>query len=330
MFFVTGANGFLGRALIEELSRRGYSVRGSTTANNVTFNPNVEIINSPILNGKSKWIDVLRGYKTLIHTAARVHIINDRSANTLILYREINTEATLHLARQAAIAGVKRFVYISTIKVNGEMTHPGKPFTNASLPDPQDSYGISKWEAEEGLRRVSAETGLEVVIIRPPLIYGAGVKGNFRSLIKSVQYQIPLPLLSIKSQRSMIGLGNCVDVIIRASEHPAAAGKVFLVSDDEDLSIPDLIRKISRSLSKKALLFPMPSFLLSQSAKLFGKSSLVFRLTSFLQVNIDETMEILNWQPPFDVDTELDKIASSLIGVSSASSLKNTKRSNSI
>ena len=312
MFFVTGANGFLGRALIAELAKRNYSIRGSARSGETVLTSQVELVQSPHLNDETSWIDLFKGCQYLIHTAGRVHMMNDQSMSSLELYRKINTNATLNLARQASIAGVKRFVYISTIKVNGEMTRNGEPFTNSSLPNPKDPYATSKWEAEEGLKKISAETGLEFVILRPPLIYGIGVKGNFRRLIKSVQNQIPLPLLSIKNQRSLIGLGNCVDAIICASQHPNAAGKVFLISDDEDLTIPDLVKKISRSFSKTPLLFPMPTYLLNRGASLFGKSAALDRLVSSLQIDNYETKKILNWQPPFSVDDELEKIATSL------------------
>ena len=312
MFFVTGANGFLGRALIKELATLNYSVRGSTRANTSNKNSKVEIVRSPFLVSSSEWADLLKGCEFLIHTAARVHIMNDHSTDALAQYREINTEATLNLARQAVNAGIKRFVYISSIKVNGEFTRPGEKFTSSSLPNPQDPYSISKWEAELGLKEISKVTGLDVVIVRPPLIYGPGVKGNFLNLIKAIERGALFPLASINNSRSLVGLGNCIDLIIKATISSNPGFNTFLVSDDSDLSTPELIKRLAKALDRSAKLFPIPEFILSSGARFVGKSQLAQRLLSSLEIDILETKHVLNWVPPFDIDTELRKIAYNL------------------
>ena len=312
MFFVTGANGFLGSALIEELARRNYLVRASSRVGDIELHKNIDLVQSPDLHDNIMWSDLFKGSQYLIHTAARAHIMNDNSKDALDKFRQVNVEGTLNIARQAAQSGVRRFVYISSIKVNGEETQSGAPFTNGSPPNPQDPYGISKWEAEEGLRKISRETGLEIIIIRPPLIYGPGVKGNFHQLMKIIQRGLPLPLASIKNSRSMIGIRNCVDVIIKASTAPKISTNLFLVSDDHNISTPELIRRLANAMGTKASLFPLPVYMLTSGAQLLGKAHVIQRLTSSLEIDVNETKDCLDWVPPFDIDSELMRLTNNL------------------
>ncbi|AOF87746.1 3-beta hydroxysteroid dehydrogenase/isomerase family protein [Hydrogenophaga sp. RAC07] len=249
----------------------------------------------------------------VLHLAARVHVMDDPSADPLTAFRQTNTAGTLHLARQAAAVGVRRFVFVSSIKVNGECTAAGQPFTATDAPAPQDPYGISKMEAEQGLRQIAAETGMEVVIIRPPLVYGPGVKANFASLMRAVQRGIPLPLASVThNRRSFVALDNLVDVLITCVDHPAAANQTFLVSDGEDLSTTDLLRRLGHAMNKPARLFPVPPSLLQFGANLLGKGDMAQRLLGNLQVDIDHTRNTLNWTPPLSVDEGLRRAVAGL------------------
>jgi nucleoside-diphosphate-sugar epimerase len=231
--------------------------------------------------------------------------MRDHCYDPLMEFRRVNTDGTLNLARQAAAAGVRRFVFLSTIKVNGEATHYGCPFTPSDLPAPQDPYGISKHEAEVGLRAIAHETGMEVVIIRPTLVYGKGARGNFKSLIKLVARGLPLPLGSIHNLRSFVGIDNLVDFITTCLEHPAAANEAFMVSDGEDLSTQDLIRRMARAMDRPARLFSIPPGLLAITAALLGKSDLVRRLCGSLQVDISKSHDLLGWKPRVSVDEGL-------------------------
>jgi len=241
----------------------------------------------------------------LIHAAARAHIMNDEEADPLAEYRRVNVEGTLNLARQAVAAGVKRFVFISSIKVNGEATPTGTAFHADDKPAPEDAYGLSKLEAEQGLRELAAETGMQVVIVRPPLVYGPGVKGNFASMIKLVEQGLPLPLGAIHNKRSLVGIDNLVDLIIRCIDHPAAANQVFLAGDGEDLSTTELLRGVGNAMGKPARLIPVPAGLLQFGATLLGKKAMAQRLLGSLQVDISKTCELLDWKPPYTVEEGL-------------------------
>lgn len=258
----------------------------------------------------TRWEGAVSGVDTVIHLAARVHMMNDTSTDPLAEFRRVNTEGTLNLARQAAEAGVRRFIFLSSVKVNGETGF----FRESDVEDPQDPYAISKCEAEQGLRRIAAETGMAVVIIRPPLVYGPGVKANFQSLMRAVGKGVPLPLGAIDNRRSLVGIDNLVDLIVTCIDHPAAANETFLVSDGEDLSTPELVRRIARALGKPARLFPVSPALLKAAATLLGRREAVERLLSSLQVDISKTRDLLGWRPPVSVDAGLTRAVSPISG----------------
>ncbi len=323
---VTGATGFVGQYLCQTAIERHYSVcaiiRPSSDRGNLSTDiefVSVDSIGSPLPE------TALLGVDVLIHLAARVHIMKDTSIDPLVAHRQINTAATLSLARQAAQQGVKRFIYLSSIKVNGEgYLNIDRPYTENDTPQPIDPYGQSKWEAEQGLNQISQETGLEIVILRPPLVYGSQVKGNFAQLLRVIQLGLPLPLASIKNRRSLIYVGNLVDAILTCAEHPAASNQTFLVSDGEDLSTPELIRRIAthihkfRNLNSGKSIFqilppnnvggvPIPPQLLTLIGKLTGQTSIIERLLGSLTVDISHIQTILNWKPPFTVDEGLQE-----------------------
>jgi nucleoside-diphosphate-sugar epimerase len=233
--------------------------------------------------------------------------MKDEVADPLAEYRRVNVDGTLNLARQAAAAGVKRFIFISSINVNGEQTSPFKPFTADDLVSPNDVTGISKWEAEQGLQQLAAETGMELVIIRPPLVYGPGVKGNFASMIKLVAKGLPLPLGAIHNQRSLVAVDNLVDLIITCIDHPAAANQVFLAGDGQDMSTTELLRGVARAMGKPSRLIPVPASLLMLGATVLGKKAMAQRLLGSLQVDISKARNLLGWEPPVSVDEGLKR-----------------------
>lgn len=290
---VTGHSGFVGSFLCKTLETFSYTVSRSNKR-----------------LGDLSWSECLKDVDVLVHLAARVHIMQDKSTNPLAAFRAVNVDGTLNIARQAAIAGVKRFIFLSSIKVNGEVTLPDNPFT-ANQANPQDPYGISKHEAEIGLREIAAETGMEVVIVRPPLIYGAGVKANFASLMRMVKRGIPLPFgLAINNRRSFVSLQNLIDFIITCINHPNAANQTFLVSDNDDVSTADLIRKIALAQNLPARLFSVPMFMLKSLATIFGKSDIEQRLLGNLQVDITKNKTLLSWQPPYTLEEGLRMMVS--------------------
>lgn len=242
---------------------------------------------------------------TVIHLAARVHVMHDTSVDPLAAFREVNADATLQLAAQAAVSGVRRFVFVSSVKVNGEATALGHPFTAADAPAPQDAYAVSKWEAEQGLRQIAVSSGMEIVIIRPPLVYGPGVKANFAALMRAVQRGLPLPLGAVHNLRSLVGLDNLVDFIITCARHPAAANQTFLVSDGADVSTPALIRAMARAAGRPSRLFSVPVGLLGSVASMVGKRPAVDRLCNSLQLDISKARELLQWTPPFTLEDGL-------------------------
>lgn len=246
---------------------------------------------------------LLPGADVLIHAAARAHIMKDEVADPLAEYRRVNVEGTLNLARQAVAAGVKRFVFISSIGVNGNINT--RPFRASDLPNPAEPYAQSKWEAEQGLMQLAAETGMEVVIIRPPLVYGSGAPGNFGSLVRWIEKGVPLPLGAVHNKRSLVGIDNLVDLIIRCIDHPAAANQVFLAGDGEDLSTTELLCGVGKAMAKPARLIPVPAGLLQFGATLLGKKAMAQRLLGSLQVDISKTCELLDWKPPYSVEEGL-------------------------
>jgi len=305
---VTGANGFVGKPLCVELLRQGQIVRAVTRSANLQVE-NIEAVSVFTIDGETDWTAALYGVNVVIHLAARVHVMKDTAIDALAEFRRVNVEGTLNLARQAVEAGVQRFIFISSIKVNGEGTFLGQLYTAEDQPAPVDPYAISKREAEDALRQLASETGMEVVIIRPPLIYGSGVKANFQSMICWLDKGIPLPLGSIHNQRSLVALDNLIDLIATCIHHPAAANQIFMVSDGEDLSTTELLQRMAAALGKKAWLMPVPEFLLVWGARLLGKQAMAQRLCGSLQVDISKARDLLDWKPPVSVDEALRKTA---------------------
>lgn len=312
MVIVTGATGFIGQALLARLSALStLKILAVSRRPASVLRPSIAHAQITDINADTCWRELLKGGEVVVHTAARVHVINDRVFDPLAEFRKVNVEGTMNLARQAVAAGVKRFIFISSVKVNGESTALGKAYCSDSKPEPVDAYGISKLEAEEGLRELARETGLEVVIIRPPLVYGPGVKANFLSMMRWLSKGVPLPLGAIYNCRSLVAIDNLVDLIAICIENPAAANQIFLVSDGENLSTTELLRRMALALGKPAWLLPVPVWLLEVGACLLGKRVLAQRLCGSLEVDISKTRELLNWSPPIGVDEALRRTAES-------------------
>lgn len=305
---VTGANGFIGRPLCAELSRQGQSVRAAVRSKNLPIE-HVETVPVGVIDGETDWTNALPGIKVVVHLAARVHVMKANASDPVDELHKVNVEGAWNLARQAHDAGVQRFIFISSIKVNGDSTPLGQPYTAENQPAPIDCYGISKCEAEDALRRLADETGMEMVIIRPPLVYGPGVKANFHSMMYWLKKGIPLPLGAIQNKRSFVALDNLIDLIITCIDHPAAANQTFLAGDGEDLSTTELLQRLGKALGKPAKLFPMPIWALKAGATLLGKRSMAQRLCNSLQVDISKACDLLGWQPPVSVDDALKKAA---------------------
>ncbi len=303
---VTGVTGFVGRALVAQLvGSDRFEVLALTRQ--ALMHPVTGVNYLPVgdLTSQTHLQLTLAGAHTLVHAAARAHVLNERAADPLAEFRRVNVDGTLNLARQAAAAGVKRFVFISSVKVHGESTPPGRAFTEDDAPNPQDAYGQSKHEAEQGLRQLSADTGMEVVIIRPPLVYGPGVKANFAALMRAVQRSWPLPLGAGHNQRSLVALDNLVDFIVTCITHPKAANQTFLVSDGQDLSTTELVLGLAKAAGVPARLLPVPVWALQTGASLLGKGDAVQRLCGNLQVDISKARNLLGWVPPVSVDEGL-------------------------
>jgi nucleoside-diphosphate-sugar epimerase len=309
-FLVTGGSGFLGRALIERLVQLpDCSVVAPVRATSAVLPACVRLLPLTSLNGTNDWSEALTDVDVVVHAAARVHVMKEVSVDPLAAFREVNVEATLNLGRAAAASGVKRFIYISSIKVNGEGTPPGTAYSADDVPAPIDPYGISKLEAEQGLKVLAADTGMEVVIIRPVLVYGPGVKANFLNMMRWLHRGVPLPFGAVHNQRSLVAIDNLVDLVVTCSDHPAAANQVFLVSDGEDVSTTQLLRKLAGALGKPALLLPIPAWLMSGVAALLGKRALSDRILGSLQVDISKNRQLLGWTPPVTLDKALSLTA---------------------
>ena len=301
---ITGANGFVGRALCSALIERGHAVKGAVRSNDAALPPGAEKKLVGPMDGNTDWSDALQGVDVVIHLAARVHVMHEKSSDPLSEFRKVNVEGTGRLAKSAAAAGVKRLVYVSSIKVNGEATRD-KPFSEKNEPNPQDPYGISKHEAEAALQKISAETGLEIVIVRPPLVYGPGVGGNFARMLGWIKKGIPLPLGSAKNRRSMIYVENLADALIHCATRPEAANGTFLVSDTETVSTPELVRTLSEKMGIRPAIFPFPLPLLRLLGRLAGKSAEIERLAGSLEIDSSKIRSKLGWQPPFGLDKGL-------------------------
>ena len=302
---VTGATGFIGQLLCAHLLERSWRVYGTLLASEspTSLIAGVTPIIIDPLGPDTEWRHALANIDVIIHLAARVHIMEETVSNPLIEFRKVNVEGTQRLALDAVRAGVKRLVFISSIKVNGE--EAALPYTDRSPEQPVEFYGISKWEAEQALRLIEAESDLEITIIRPTLVYGPGVKANFLNMLRVIQSGFPLPFASIDNKRSMIYVGNLVDALAISSVHPAAAGQTFLVSDGEDVSTPELIRRLANAFALPARLLSVPQFILNLLGKMTGKSAAIVRLTGSLTVDISGIRQRLGWCPPFTMDEGL-------------------------
>ena len=299
---LTGVTGFVGAHLARGLKRTGqFEVTGVVRSNSRELVSVDRTVSVCAFTKFTDWSDILKGQDIVIHSAARVHIMDDRVADPLGAFREVNVEGTMALARQAATAGVRRFLFISSVKVNGEQTDHRPPFLEDDQPSPEDPYGISKHEAEKELELLARETNMEVTIIRPPLIYGPDVKGNFASLLKIANSPLPLPFGAVFNQRSLLYIGNLVDFVIHAISHPAAGNQTFLVSDGQDLSTTELLKSIRKTMGRKARLVPVPFWMFRAVAELLGKRAFVSRLYSSLQVDSSKAERLLGWRPRYSV-----------------------------
>ena len=306
---VTGATGFVGSAVLARAALDPTLQLRGAVRRAVTLADGVEPVAIGDLAPVTNWAQAVSGIDAIVHTAARVHQTRDSAADPLAEYRRINVASTVNLARQAVEAGVRRFVFLSSIKVNGERTLPGRSFTADDVPAPIDPYGISKLEAEHALRELSQEFGMEMVIVRPVLIYGPGVKANFLSMMRWIDRGIPLPLGAIPNQRSFVALENLVDLIMTCLHHPAAANQTFLVGDGEDLSTTELLRRTAASMGRRSRLIPVPASALRTVARLLGRGDFAQRLCDSLQVDISKTRELLGWAPPVTVHDALKRTA---------------------
>jgi nucleoside-diphosphate-sugar epimerase len=302
---VTGANGFVGSELVRHLLLAKFDVRACARRKIDLYNKSSSQFHIYKVDVDAQLRPVLQGAKAVVHAAARVHVTEDAALDPLAEFRKVNVEGTLRLARCAAEAGVKRFIFLSSIGVNGITTVVGEPFTETQHSRPQNAYALSKSEAEKGLKKIAAETGLEVVIIRPPLVYGCNAPGNFGALMRAVQRGWPLPLGAVHNQRSLVALSNLVDFIVTCITHPQAANQTFLVSDGQDLSTTELVSGMAQAAGVPARLLPVPVWALQAVASLLGKGDAAQRLCGNLQVDISKARSLLGWVPPVCVEEGL-------------------------
>jgi nucleoside-diphosphate-sugar epimerase len=307
---VTGASGFVGSAVLARaVSEPALQVRAATRRPALAAAAGAENVLVGDLTASTDWSHALVGVDAVVHAAARVHVMSETVADPLAEFRRVNVAGTLNLARQALESRVRRFVFLSSIKVNGEGTRPGCPYTPEDTPAPVDPYGISKHEAEVALRHLARDTNLELVIIRPVVVYGPGVKGNFLAMMRALDRGVPLPLRSIENRRSLLALDNLVDFIFTCLQDPSAAHETFLASDGEDLSTADLIRRLARAMGRPSRLIPVPSAVLLAGAAMVGRREMAQRLIGSLQVDISKAHRILGWTPPVSVDEGLRRAA---------------------
>lgn len=307
---ITGASGFIGGKLLEQLPPESTLSLGRDKPKLQALEQFFEFE----IDGNTDYSSALKGTDIVIHLAARVHVMNDSAVSPLEEYREVNTRGTVNLARQAALEGVKRFIFVSSIKVNGESTSQDRPFTSTDKHAPEDDYGLSKSEAEQQLFKIGKETGMEIVIIRPTLVYGPGVKANFASLMQLVSRGIPLPFGCIKNnKRSLVSLDNLIDLIVTCIDHPKAANQVFLISDDHDVSTSEMVSYMAQALGKPSWQLPVPLWCYKLVGVIFNKSAVVDRLTGSLQVDISHTKETLGWVPPQSLQEGFKQTAESFL-----------------
>lgn len=288
---VTGCNGFVGTAFRRYLEQRDIPYVGTSR------HAGSGLVQVQRIDGDTDWSHALLGCNTVIHLANRAHVMRETERDPLAAFRKVNVDGTLGLARQAHAAGVRRFVYISSVKVNGDTTGV-EPFRATDTPAPTDPYGISKWEAEQGLKALGEKTGLEIVIVRPPLVYGPGVKANFERLVHAIQRGLPMPFGLVRNKRSMVAVDNLCDFLLTSARHPAASGQTFLVSDGHDLSTGDLIRMIAQALGMQPRLLPVPTSIMQWTARLLGKGDMAMRVLGSLQIDIAPAQRLLDWRPP--------------------------------
>ena len=315
MILITGATGFVGKAAMQRLlsadAPQGLAV--ALRRSELRWpERGVQHVTGD-LTATTNWSAALEGVSVVLHCAARVHVMADAASNPLDEFRRVNVQGTLNLARQAAVVGIRRFVFVSSIKVNGESTQLGHPFAADDAPAPLDAYGVSKMEAEQGLREIALQSGMEVVIIRPPLVYGPGVKANFAAMMRWLGRGVPLPLGAIHNQRSLVALDNLVDLLVTCIDHPGAANQTFIVSDGEDVSTTELLRRMGQAMGKPARLLPVPASWLQMSATLVGKRDVAQRLCGSLQVDIEKNRRLLGWTPPLTLDQGLKKVAEGFV-----------------
>lgn len=306
---VTGAAGFVGARLCAWLTERGVDVRAAVRGEYVgDAVPGVRHLSVGSVDSSTDWHQALEGVDAVVHLAARAHVLRERATDPLAEFRRVNVAGTLRLVEAAASAGVRRMVFVSSIGVNGSVT-VDRPFSEQDAPHPHSPYSVSKWEAEQGLWKIAGETGLEVVVVRAPLVYGSGVGGNMLRLLHWIRRGVPLPLAHVENRRSLVALDNLVDFLLRCIEHPNAQGETFLVSDGEDISTPELIGKLAKAMGCRARLFGVPVGMLTGLARLAGQKAACDRLCGSLQIDASHAHTILNWSPPVSVDQALGDTA---------------------
>jgi nucleoside-diphosphate-sugar epimerase len=304
---VTGATGFIGRALCASLAANGYDVVAASRQVGMPLSAGMRAVQVPEIGAETDWNDALEGCAYIVHCAGMAQVSRGRDADTLSRYRSVNLEGTVRLAEQAAAQGVRRFVFFSSILVMGSYTEMGQPFTADDQCEPLESYAISKWEAERALFEVARKHAMELVVIRPPLVYGPGVSGNFKRLMQCVRAGFPLPLGAVHNLRSMVGMENLLHFTLCCLQHPAAANQVYLVSDGEDLSTTQLLQKIGLALHRPARLFAVPGHWMMAGAGMLGMGDMARRLLGSLQADIGKNREMLGWKPPVSVDAGLQR-----------------------
>ncbi|MFZ6768193.1 NAD-dependent epimerase/dehydratase family protein [Undibacterium sp. Di26W] len=312
VILLTGASGFVGQAIAQACLQQEVELICPTRQ---ALQWQAAHLSNPIitsLTANTDWSTSLAGVDIVIHCAARVHVMQETATDPLQLFRQLNVDASLNLARQAAAAGARQFIYLSSVKVNGEATELGHPFTADDQAAPQDAYGISKHEAEQALLGLGRQTGMAITIIRPPLVYGPGVKANFLSMLRMLRRGLPLPLGSIRNQRSFVYLGNLVSLVLHCRLHEQARNQVFLASDGRDLSTTELLSLCAQALQVKSRLFAFPASLLTLAASMLGKRNAADRLCQSLQVDISKTRNLLGWSPPYTVEQGLQATAAAI------------------
>lgn len=307
---VTGSSGFVGAKLLQVLAKKKHvDILAATRREPIDCFTPARVLKNCAVSATMDWTAHLVDVNVVIHTAARAHIMNDVAPNPLEAFRAVNVQGTMRLAEQAAEMGVSRFIFISSVKVNGEETFDDQAYTPDAAPAPVDPYGVSKMEAERELKALAERTGMEIVIIRPVLVYGPGVKANFLKMMQWIDKGVPLPFGAINNSRSLVALDNLVDLIVLCMDHPGAANQTFMVSDDEDLSSPELMRRMAQALNKPARLLPVPARLITLCAHLLGKPAISQRLCGSLKVDIRKTRDVLGWKPVVTVESALKEVA---------------------